>query len=243
MRARRAGGWYRLAVVILKPLLTAFTRRRWSGREHLPKTGPVIVVVNHISYVDPLVIAHFVHAAGRRPRFLAKAEVFRLPVVGRIIRGCGQIPVYRYTDNAGAALQDAVKALERGECVVIYPEGTVTKDPAYWPMRARTGIARLALDSGAPVVPIGQWGAQRILGRARRLRLLPRKTVQVAAGPVVDLSAYRDGNRSARVLREVTDLVMTRVREQVAELRGEAPPVEFFDPRRLTPVADARRSA
>lgn len=245
MHSRRMGFWFRLAVLIVKPVVTGFTRREWRGTEHLPTSGGVIIAVNHISYADPLVVAHFVYDAGRLPRFLAKVELFRLPLVGPILRGAGQIPVHRYTGNAATALRDAALALRRGECVVVYPEGTVTKDPAYWPMRARTGVARLALDTGVPVIPLAQWGAHHILGRDFRPHLLPRRTVRLTAGPPVDLSAYADHEPTARTLREATELIMDRVRGQLAELRGEIPPTAVYDPRSVTPVAgsDTRRSA
>lgn len=245
MHSRRIGFWFRLAVLIVKPVATVFTRREWRGAEHLPTSGGVIIAVNHISYADPLVVAHFVYDAGRLPRFLAKVELFRLPLVGSLVRGAGQIPVHRYTGNAATALRDAAQALRRGQCVVVYPEGTVTKDPAYWPMRARTGVARLALDTGVPVVPVAQWGAQRILGRDFRPHLLPRRTVRLLAGPPVDLATYADREPTARALREATDLIMDRVRAQLGELRGETPPDAVFDPRAVTPVAgsDERRSA
>jgi 1-acyl-sn-glycerol-3-phosphate acyltransferase len=234
----------RLAVCVIKPTLLALTKREWRGREHVPATGGVILAVNHISYVDPFVVAHFVYEAGRAPRFLAKASLFRLPLVGRVVSGAGQIPVHRYTDNASTALEDATAALRRGEAVVIYPEGTVTRDPRTWPMRARTGVARLALESGAPVVPVAQWGAQEVLSYGEKLpRLLPRKTMRFLAGPPVDVSGYARREPTARVLREVTDLTMARVRAQLGELRGEEPPDDVFDPRGLTPVDETRRSA
>jgi 1-acyl-sn-glycerol-3-phosphate acyltransferase len=185
-----------------------------------------------------LLIARFLYDAGRIPRFMAKIEVFRIPVLGRLIRRCGQIPVYRYSENAVAALHDAVAALERGECVVIYPEGTVTKDPSYWPMRARTGVARLALTTGAPVVPVAQWGAQYLLGRDMKPHLFPRKVVSFAAGPPVDLSAYAGASQSAAVLREATDHIMGHIRELCAELREQPAPAVVFDPRTIAAVAD-----
>jgi 1-acyl-sn-glycerol-3-phosphate acyltransferase len=229
---RRIGFWYRLAVALVKPSLLLLVRRDWRGRENIPARGGVIIVVNHVSYLDPLVLAHFLYDAGRLPRYLAKAELFSAPVVGRLMRGTGQIPVARGSSEAMLALRDALSALERGECLVVYPEGTITSDPAGWPMAARTGVARLALRSSAPVVPVGQWGAQEILpAHARRPRLLPRKVMHVAAGPPVDLSPWRGQSSSVAVLREVTDQVMGQVRELVAELRGIPAPAQAYDPR------------
>jgi 1-acyl-sn-glycerol-3-phosphate acyltransferase len=237
------GFWYRFAVLLIKPALLVFTRRNWSGQENIPRTGPVIIAVNHISYADPFMVAHYVYDARRLPRFLAKIELFRTGLVGRVVRGAGQIPVYRYTADASAALAAAVEALERGECVVIYPEGTVTKDPRYWPMRAKTGIARLVTATSAPVVPVGQWGAQEVYGRDKKLRLLPRKTISLRAGRELDLSRYRDQEPTAERLRECTDEIMTAVRGLVGELRGEIPPADVFDPRVASAPPSARKSA
>lgn len=228
---RRIGFWYRLAICIIKPLLITFTRPRRLGQDNIPQSGGVIVAVNHISYADPFVFAHFIYESGRLARFLAKVEVFELPwPLGRIVRGAGQIPVHRNTPDAADALRDAVAALEAGECLAIYPEGTVTKAPDYWPMEARTGVARLALATGVPVIPVGQWGAQAVFGRDHRPHLLRRQRTVVRAGPPVDLSAYAGREPTAEVLREVTDLIMARIRELVGELRGESPPAQVYVP-------------
>ena len=227
---RRIGFWYRLAIVVIKPLLLLLTRREWRGREHVPQQGGVIVAVNHISHVDPFTLAHFLYETGRLPRYLAKSELWNVRFVKRVMAGAGQIPVYRRTSDASLALRDAVAALERGECVVVYPEGTTTKDPAYWPMVPKTGVARLALLSGAPVLPMAQWGVQEIFGQDRKLHLLPRHTVKVAAAAPVSLDAFRDQPLSGEVLHAATDAVMTEVRRLVGELRGETPPTTVFDP-------------
>ena len=238
--------WYRLAVVIIRPLLWLLFRADLRGREHLPRDGGVILAANHISLADPFVVALFVHTAKRRPRFMAKHSVFRIPVAGRIVRGAKQIPVYRNTADAGAALRAAVDAIEAGECVVIYPEGTTTKDPDYWPMVAKTGVARLALATGAPVVPLGQWGVQHFLGRDGKPKPFPRKRILAKAGPPVDLSEWDGAEPTAEVLRAMTGKVMGEVAALVGELRGETPPAApFVPPRRLEPVRDdeTRRSA
>lgn len=230
----RKGFWLQFAVLIIKPLSTLLTRRDWRGRDQVPRSGAVILAVNHVSYVDPPLLAHFVYDCGRLPRFLAKIELFRLPFAGRVVRGAGQIPVLRHTPDAAQALSAAVEALQRGECLVIYPEGTITKDPRMWPMRARTGVARLALMTGAPVIPVAQWGAQEILGRDRKVRLLPRRRIRFLAGPPVDLSRWHDaemhGQIDADTLRVVTDTIMVRIADQLAEFRGAPPPAEVWDP-------------
>lgn len=219
------GFWMRVAVVILKPLLTVFTNRTWQGREHVPADGPVIFAVNHSSHADPFVIAHFIYDLPRYPRFLAKDSLFRVPVVRQVLRGARQIPVYRGSSDASAALRAARDVLAAGGAVIIYPEGTTTKDPGLWPMPAKTGVARLALETGAPVVPVAQWGAHRLFDpRTTKVRLRPRTPVSVVAGPPVDLSAYRDRPLSAEVLRAASEEVMRAVTGLLVGLRGEQPP-------------------
>jgi len=230
VRGGRVGWLSQLVAWVLEPLLLVLMRRRWAGLDHIPKAGGAIVAVNHNSYADPLALMHFVYRAGRWPHFLGKAELFRIPVFGRAILALGQIPVHRGTANAADALRDARAAIERGHCVVIYPEGTVTRDPDYWLMAGRTGAVRLALETGAPVIPIALWGAQEILGRDGRVRLLPRRTVSVVAGPPVDLSAYAGEPQTIESLRQATDEVMRAIRRLLADIRGEQPPAAFFDP-------------
>jgi len=248
VRTVRMGAWMRFAVLVVKPVLLLLTRRDWRGQEHVPATGGVIIAANHISHADPLTLADYLLYGVRRvPRFMAKDTLFKgRGIVGRVMRGAGQIPVYRRTADASLALRDAVAALERGECVVIYPEGTVSRDPQKWPMSAKTGVARLALLSGAPVVPVAQWGPERILDSYRDggFRPLPPKRVQVVAGPPVDLSAFQGRELSVDVLRDATTEVMRALRALVEELRGERAPDTFFvhDPKGVRATHD-RRSA
>ena len=226
----RQGPWYRVAVVALRPPLMLLTRREWRGAEHLPPSGGLVVCTNHISYFDPLPFAHFVHDSGRAPRFLAKSELFAIPAVGQVLRGAGQIPVYRGSRTASAAFRDAVAAVERGECVVVYPEGTVTREPGLWPMTGKTGAARIALSTGAPVIPVAQWGAQDVLAPySKRLRLFPRKTIHVHAGPPVDLGAFAGQPLTADVLRAATERIMAAITELLEGIRGEPAPAERFD--------------
>lgn len=230
---RRLGFWYGFAACILKPLTWAFMKRDWRGLEHVPREGGVILAANHISHADPIALADFiVYGTGRIARFLAKSTLFRgKPLVSQVMRGAGQIPVHRHTADASLALRDAVAALQQGQCVAIYPEGTVSRDPDKWPMLAKTGVARLALLSGAPVIPIAQWGAHEILDsyRTKGLHLLPRHTMRITAGPPVDLSAYAGKDLTADVLRAATDDIMWAVTRLLAELRGGTPPAAFFD--------------
>lgn len=231
-RTGHGGFWYRLVVVVLKPLLYAFTRRDWRGGNRVPREGGVLIVANHASVIDPVTLAHFLHDSSRRyARFLAKAELFKVPFVGMVLRRTGQIPVYRRTRDAAAALRDGVASLQAGECVVIYPEGTCTRDPAGWPMVAKTGVARLALTAGVPVIPLAHWGARDILPyRSKVPRLLPPHRIHVLVGEPVDLSAYAGREQDNALLKEVTDLLMRRVTELLGEIRGEEPPARPYDP-------------
>ncbi|BCK68315.1 1-acyl-sn-glycerol-3-phosphate acyltransferase [Streptomyces libani subsp. rufus] len=244
MSRRRIGFWYRLAAVICKPPLLVLFKRDWQGMEHIPADGGFITAVNHNSYLDPLSYAHYQYNTGRVPRFLAKAGLFKSGFVGLMMRGTGQIPVYRETTDAANAFRAAVTAIEKGECVAFYPEGTLTRDPDLWPMQGKTGAARVALLTKAPVIPVAQWGANDAMppyAKEKKLRLLPRKTLRVQAGPPVDLSAFYDREPTAEVLRAATDVIMTAITEQLAVVRGEPAPVEPYDWRKA--IARERRAA
>lgn len=182
-----------------------------------------------MSNVDPLTFAHFLYDNGVAPKILAKSSLFSVPVLGTVLRATGQIPVYRNTADAGKSLQAAVEALEQGECVAVFPEGTLTREPDLWPMAGKTGVARLALTTGAPVIPIAQWGAQHLLGPYKKLlKPIPRKRVTVVAGPPVDLEDLRGGPLDTSVLREATERVMVAITTQLEEIRGEQAPPERF---------------
>jgi len=227
-------GWaFNLAVPIVKPTLLAATRRTWIDGEKLPATGGCVVVFNHISHIDPLLAAHFVYDHGRLPRYLAKSGLFRNRFLGRFMRDAGQIPVERLSRTAVGAFDAAVEAVGQGECVVVYPEGTLTRDPDLWPMVGKSGAARIALATGAPVVPIGQWGAHEVLPPyTARPRLVPRRRVVMKVGDPVDLSDLLELPRSVEVVNRATDRIMAALVAIVEDLRGEQAPAERFDPRR-----------
>jgi 1-acyl-sn-glycerol-3-phosphate acyltransferase len=232
-KVQDAKGWaFGFCVAVAEPLLLVFTKRRWTGGENIPASGGCILAVNHISHLDPLTCAHFVYAHGRIVRFLAKAELFEVPVLGRIVRSAKQIPVYRLSGEASLSFTAAVEAVESGECVVVYPEGTITRQPDLWPMRGKTGAARIALSSGVPVIPVAQWGAHRILAPyTTRPHLLPRKTIQMSAGRPVELEDLRAAPQTPEVLREATNRIMDEITRLLEDIRGERAPAERFDPR------------
>ncbi|NCT90597.1 1-acyl-sn-glycerol-3-phosphate acyltransferase [Cellulomonas sp. APG4] len=226
---RRSNRAYRNVARVVRPLLLAITRRDWRGTEHLPAEGGFIAAANHMTNVDPLTFAHFLYDNGIAPKILAKSSLFKVPLVGAVLRATGQIPVHRYSTAAGQSLQAAVEALEAGDCVAVFPEGTLTREPDLWPMAGRTGIARLALTTRVPVVPIAQWGAQDLLGRyAKLFKPVPPKRITVVAGPPVDLADLYDRPLDSATLREATERVMTAITGLLEEIRGERAPAERF---------------
>jgi 1-acyl-sn-glycerol-3-phosphate acyltransferase len=232
-RLRQRRGWaFAMCVAIVKPVLLAITRRRWIDGHKIPEIGGCVLAANHVSHVDPFTFAHFVYDHGRLPRYLAKAAVFDIPVGGRIVRSAGQIPVYRLTTDAQHAFSAAVDAVHRGECVVVYPEGTITRDPDLWPMTGKSGAARIALTTGCPVIPIAQWGANDILAPyAKRPRLFPRKTISMKAGDPVDLDDLADKPLTPPVLQQATTRIMDAITDLLGDIREGQPPATRFDPK------------
>jgi 1-acyl-sn-glycerol-3-phosphate acyltransferase len=162
---------------------------------------------------------------GRVPRFLGKASLFKIPIVGFIIRSGGQIPVERRSTNASAALIPAGQVLDQGGCVAIFPEGTLTHDANTWPMRGKTGAVRLALLSGAPLIPTALWGTETAYPPKSKLpRLFRRTQMSVIFGEPLDLSDLAGRAEDADALREGTRRLMAAITTLVAQLRGEQPP-------------------
>lgn len=231
-------GWaYSLAVAVLKPTLLAASKRVWIDPEKIPATGGCIIVLNHVSHIDPLMAAHVAYDYGRLPRYLAKAGLFKNKFFGFFLEAAGQIPVQRQTVRAAGAFDAAVEAVRKGECVVVYPEGTITRDPDLWPMTGKSGAARIALETGAPVVPIAHWGVQDILAPyGKRPHLIPRKTVTMKVGdpvPLDDLRGLPESERhGAPVVKQATERIMAAITGLLEDIRGEQAPAERFDPRK-----------
>ena len=224
--------WRLISVIVLRPLIHLLVRNKLSGKQNIPRTGGVILAPNHLSYADWGTDAQFCYeAGGRYPVFLIKASAFEIKGIGAFLRKAGQLPVHRGRADAGLVLKEAENALAEGAAVIIYPEATATRDPDLWPMVAKTGVARLALATGAPVIPVAHWGTQEILPYgSKKVRLFPRKTVRTVAGPPVDLSQWAGERMSASTLRAATAAIMKQVTALVAQLRGEEPPAIVFDP-------------
>lgn len=214
---------------VVRPAMNALIGHRWEGFDTLPEGS--IVVSNHMSEIDPLVVAHALYSNGKLPRFLAKESLFKLPVVGGALRGTGQIPVDRGGAGAGSSLEAAKALLDDGGIIVIYPEGTLTRDPELWPMRGHTGAARLALRTGAPVFPVTHWGDQELFPRyGKSIKPFPRKRTTVRVGAPVVLNDLRNRPLTKAVLSEATERIMDAITRDVAELRGQEPPQERWDP-------------
>jgi 1-acyl-sn-glycerol-3-phosphate acyltransferase len=245
MSKRAEGGyssaWRRLTEIVVPPVVNGLMKHEWQGQENIrniPADSGLILAINHLSYVDPLAICLYTYRAGRYPVFLAKSSLFEIKGLGSVMRGTGQLPVHRGQVDAALVLRDVERGLRNGVGVIFYPESTVTRDPDLWPMVARTGAARAALATGVPVIPVAQWGAQRILPYGSlRPHLLPRTTIKIVAGPPVDLSAFQGKPLTTQILRDATDAIMKDITALLAGIRGETPPAEPYHP------AIARRKA
>jgi len=223
---------FRLMAFILLPPMWFLARIHVSGKEHIPAEGAFIVAPNHYSEIDPAVTGVAMWQTGRMPRYLAKASLFRVPFVGWLLRTSGQVPVERAGSRTGGDPLSAARQIAReGLAVVVYPEGTLTRDPDLWPMRGKTGAVRIALQENLEVIPLAHWGTQLIMPRyARRISVFPRKHVEVLFGPPVDLSAFRGKTLDNETLAAATSVVMDAITQLFEELRGEKAPVKRWDP-------------
>lgn len=219
---RRIEPWMRLAETVVLPPIALWFRWRFEGLANIPTEGPALIAGNHISLFDPLAHGYFLEKAGRRPRFLAKTELFRNPILRKVLTGARQIPVRRGSGDR-APLDAAIRALKEGEVVVVYPESTTTRNDDFSPMQGKTGVARLALASGVPVIPLVVWGTQHVLKRSGAKSLKFGRPIWVKAGPPLDFSVYEEEPDHPEVLRKVTDLVMGELSLLVDDLRARYP--------------------
>lgn len=215
--------WYRAAELALRPPFQLWFNWRLEGLERVPTRGAVIVAGNHLSYIDPFAHGYFVVRAGRRPRFLAKQELFDAPFVGTVLRGARQISVERGTGDR-SPLEDARRAVELGEVVVIYPEGTTTTTREdFTPGRGKTGAVRLSLATRIPIVPVATWGGQFVWRKSGRQSLAFGRPIWVAAGEPFDPAARLEGEADGPALRALTDELMGEIARLVDDLRVRYP--------------------
>jgi len=199
---------YWIIKAILTPILRLFYRVRIEGRDRVPPRGPVILAANHRSFMDSLFLPLVIR---RRVTFVAKAEYFEDKKTAWFFRGVGQIPIRREGGSASErALASATEVLEQGQVFGIYPEGTRTRDGHLH--RGHTGVARLALRTGAPIVPVGMTGTDEINPIGRKLPRLFR-TVSITFGAPVTVDRYTGREQDRMVLRQITDEVMFELRQ------------------------------
>ena len=243
---------WRAAQVAARAVVAVVARLRVTGelpadlRRGRAVTGPLILAANHISPFDPFVLAAACRTRRVAPRFLATGGLFQAPVVGPVMRYWGHIPVHRGTSSVTQALPAAAEALAAGSVVLVYPEGRIGLDPGMWPERGKTGTARLALLTGATVVPVAQWGAHEVVPYSAPrglLRALPRTlrrrpVVKVRFGDPVDLSDLRDGSiPTPRQALIATERIMDAIARTLAPLRPDEPD----RPRHHDPTRPARQ--
>ena len=218
---------YEVVHAVLPPVAKLYWRPRIEGLENIPSSGPVIVASNHLSFADSMVIPFFVP---RKVVFLAKEDYFTgTGIKGALVRGwfegIGMVPIDRDDTKAAlASLDIALEVLGRGEAFGIYPEGTRSRDGRLY--RGRTGIAHLALTSGAPVVPVGLTGTEKIQPVGTRF---PRRAdVTVRFGEPLRFEGTYDGVSAGRARREVTDVIMNEIQklsgQPFAGVYNERPP-------------------
>ncbi|RJQ71669.1 1-acyl-sn-glycerol-3-phosphate acyltransferase [Pseudonocardiaceae bacterium YIM PH 21723] len=229
MPRRGRGLSYGATIEVLWPLISAAAKQHWYGGQHVPREGGVLIAANHVSYADPVTVSAFLLAAGGRvPRYLARNDMWNWPVIGPVMRSGKHIPVERGTANAIKALNDAAAAVRAGECVVVFPEGTFTRREDGWPDPGIPGIGRLALTTGAPVIPLANWGTQNLLPHpSNKPKVWPRQDVHMAAGAPVDLSDLAGPRVTRSALDIATKRIMGAITGQLATIRGEEPPADL----------------
>ncbi|MFS0794116.1 lysophospholipid acyltransferase family protein [Microbacterium sp. 1P10AE] len=227
-KSRPSAFWPLAAVVV--PLVGLFARIELRGVENLPHEGAYVLAPNHNSEFDPLIVAVAVWRGGRAPRFLAKESLFKVPVLGSALRATGMVPVPRTSASANQSIKAAQDIARDGRGIIVYPEGTLTRDPELWPMRGKSGAVRLALGGDLPLIPMAQWGVQQILPRYGKLRFPRRSHVIVEFGPAMDVAEYRATATQPATLTRATDALMARIAEMLSGLRGLPAPAERWNP-------------
>jgi len=205
---------YPAAKAVFWPWLRYGLRWTIEGQANIPAHGPTILASNHVSYLDPLTLAYLADQRHRRIRFLAKTELFGVTGLGALLRAAHQIPVNRGSVDSAGALSAATSALGAGECVAVFPEGTISEDLE--PMRGKSGTARLAQESGVPIVPVGLWGTHRVLMKGRKPHFAWGVAEVAVVGAPVQIGADEH-------VRDATVRIMDAITECVARARAIYP--------------------
>jgi 1-acyl-sn-glycerol-3-phosphate acyltransferase len=231
---------------LARTIIPLFCRLRITGDVPADlKQGPLILAGNHIANCDPMIMTVATARRHISPRMMATGGLFRAPVIGKLMAAAGHIPVDRGHETIVNAILHAAAALEQGSVIFIYPEGRIGLDPAMWPERPKTGMARLALHTGVPVVPVAIWGSHAVVayhGRSAMIRtairsLWRRPVVRVHFGHMVDMSGLREG--AVGHAQKASDRVTEALIAALALLRPDEPRLpRFRDPTR--PLSTAR---
>ncbi len=229
---------YHLLRMVVRPEAFPYARFDISGVERITASGPVLIAANHRSYFDVVALALVAARLGRPVRFLAKRELFDAPVIGQVARALGGIPVDRGS-GSDRPLREATRALRAGEVVVILPQGTIPRGPAFFDtqLRGRTGAARLARETGVPVVPVGIWGTERVWPRSARVpnmaNLAHPPKVRVRIGRSLDISGSDAHDETERLMSAISALLPKEARKRheptAEELRRSYPPRSATD--------------
>lgn len=231
-RSERNGAWYTLAALII-PAVRVIERLQVSGQRNVPAEGAFVVAPNHVTNLDPVTVGLALWDIGRPPHFLAKESLFRIPVLGPLMRATRQVPVTRSGPKRGPdPIAQAREIADLGGALIVYPEGSLTRDPDGWPMRGKTGAVRIALQADIPLIPAVHWGDQEILPTygGRPHLWPPRRPVRVVFGEPLDLSEWRGRPVDQAALNGATAVLMAAITRMLEELRGETAPVERWDP-------------
>ncbi len=223
---------FRFFAAVLIPIFELMVKFVIIDGEKVPTSGAFVLSPNHLTNIDPIIIGRVVWKLGRAPRYLAKASLFRVFFLGWLLRKSGQVPVERTGAVRGSDPLAAGELIARnGLAVIVYPEGSLTRDPEFWPMRGKFGAVRMALEVGVPLIPVAHWGDQVILPPyGGGFHPFPRKTVTVKFGDPIDLSRYAGKPVDTKTLLEATGLLMQAITELLGELRDETPRAERWDP-------------
>lgn len=222
--------WFLAAIVL--PIMNPSIKFRFENAEYLPKTGPFVLCPNHYSEIDPIVMGMATWKNGRVPRFMAKASLWKVPVVKWILNASGQIPVEREGGERGSSPVKAASILiDNGTGVIVYPEGSLTRDPDMWPMRGKKGALRVAAAGNIPIIPVAHWGTDALMPRyGKKIRLFRRVPITVRFGEPTSAEELTGGDTSTKGMTAGTDALMHRISALLGEIRGETPPAELWNP-------------
>jgi len=222
----------RILASLLRPLVRLMYKVEITGLENLPKSGGYVLAANHVTQLDALAVAYMIYfRLHRAPHFLAKEGLFKTPIVGPVLLACGQIPVFRGGRTNTDPMAAAHEVLRAGHVIAIFPEGTLTRDPDQWPMRGRTGAMRIAIETGVPIVPVGQWGTEVVMDTyGTMIKPKPWHKVRMVVGQPIDVNYLKDKKLSTDDLVALSEVVMDKITELVEQLRNEKAPAKRFVP-------------